>query len=110
MALFTQYVISREEDQFLETIAKTVAEVVQISYAEEALRASEERFRALVESTSDWIWEVNAQGEYTYCSPNVRDLLGYDPEQMIGKTPFSVMPSDEAKRISKIYQKKFKII
>ena len=30
-----------------------------------ALRASEERFRSLVETTSDWVWEVNATGVYT---------------------------------------------
>jgi PAS domain-containing protein len=39
------------------------------------LRASEEKFRSLVETTSDWIWEVDQHGVYTYASPKVRDLL-----------------------------------
>ncbi|NQT25854.1 PAS domain S-box protein [candidate division KSB1 bacterium] len=108
MALFTQHVISPEEDQFFETIAKTVAEVVQISYAEEALRASEERFRALVESTSDWIWEVNAKGVLTYCSPNVKELIGYNAEEMVGRRPFSIMAPDEAERNLKIFQRHVK--
>jgi len=60
---------------------------------------SEERFRSLVEATSDWIWEIDAQGVYTYASPTIRDLLGYEPEEVVGKTPFDLMPPDEAERV-----------
>jgi diguanylate cyclase (GGDEF)-like protein/PAS domain S-box-containing protein len=59
----------------------------------------EARFRALVESASDWVWEVNTRGIYTYSSPSVRELLGYTPEEVIGKTPFDLMPPDEAARM-----------
>ena len=45
--------------------------------AEKSLRESEAKFRDLVESTSDWIWEVDEHGVYTYSSPQVFDLLGY---------------------------------
>jgi len=72
--------------------------------AEEALRASEERFRALTESTSDWVWEVDVDGVYTYASPKVKDLLGYEPEEVIGKTPFDLMPPEEAKRIAEEFR------
>jgi len=72
--------------------------------AEEALRASEERFRALTESTSDWVWEVDVDGVYTYASPKVKDLLGYEPEEVIGKTPFDLMPPEEAKCIAEEFR------
>jgi len=72
--------------------------------AEEELRASEERFRALTESTSDWVWEVDVDGVYTYASPKVKDLLGYEPEEVIGKTPFDFMPPEEAKRIAEEFR------
>ncbi len=68
--------------------------------AQKALRESEGRFRSLVESTSDWIWEVDESGVYTYASPKVKELLGYEPEEIIGKTPFDLMPADEAKRVA----------
>ena len=71
---------------------------------EEALRKSEERFRALTESTSDWIWETDKDGRYTYASPKIKELLGYAPEEVIGKTPFDFMSDDEAKRISKMFR------
>ena len=67
------------------------------------LSASEKRFRDIVESTSDWIWEVNAAGRYTYCSESVTNVLGYTPEQVLGKTPFEFMLPDEAARVGEVF-------
>jgi PAS domain S-box-containing protein len=78
--------------------------VVEAAIAKEALRASEERFRSLVETTSDWVWETDRSGAYTYASPKVRELLGYAPEEIIGKTPFDLMPPDEAQHIGAIFR------
>jgi PAS domain S-box-containing protein len=78
--------------------------VVDAAMAKEELRKSEERFRSLVETTSDWVWEVDATGIYTYASPKVRELLGYEPEEIIGRTPFDLMPPEEAKRVGDIFQ------
>ena len=76
--------------------------VVEAAMAKEALRKSEERFRSLVETTSDWVWEIDRNGVYTYVSPKVSELLGYAPEEIIGKTPFDLMPPDEAQHIGAI--------
>ena len=67
--------------------------------AEKALRESEAKFRALVETTSDWIWEINEQAVYTYASPQVHELLGYTVEEVIGKTPFDLMAPDQSAQI-----------
>ena len=67
--------------------------------AEPLLRQSEDRFRTLVETSPDWIWEVDANCVYTYVSPRVEDLLGYAPEEVLGKTPFDLMPPEEARRV-----------
>lgn len=69
----------------------------------EALRESRERFRSLVETTSDWIWEVGADNRYTYSSPKVEEVLGYKPDEILGKTPFDLMSTDEAKRVKAIF-------
>jgi PAS domain S-box-containing protein len=71
--------------------------------AESAMRKSEERFRNLTETISDWIWEVDKESFYTYVSPKIIHILGYDPEEIIGKTPFDLMPPEEAKRVFKIF-------
>ncbi|MCC7373384.1 MAG: PAS domain S-box protein [Verrucomicrobiales bacterium] len=67
--------------------------------AVEALRVSEERYRNLVETSSDWIWEVDREARYTYASPRIREILGYTPEEVLGRTPFDFMPEDDAERI-----------
>ncbi len=71
--------------------------------AEQALRESEERFRTLVETTLDWIWEIDTEGRYTYVSPVSRSLLGYAPEDLLGRTPFDLMPPAEAARVSAFF-------
>ncbi len=71
---------------------------------EEALHEIEERFRSLIETASDWIWEVDNDGVYTYASPKVKDLLGYEPDEVIGKTAFDMKPLDEAKRVRNIFR------
>ena len=80
------------------------AKIAAHKQAEEELRASEERYKDLVFSTSDWVWETDAKGFYTYCSYKIEDILGYTPEEIIGKTPFDLMPKDEAARIGKIFR------
>jgi len=69
----------------------------------EQIKQSEEKFRALVETTPDWIWEVNSKGVYTYASPRIKEILGYNPKEIIGKTPFDSMPKEEAKKIGKVF-------
>jgi PAS domain S-box-containing protein len=69
----------------------------------DSLRKNEELFRSLVETTSDWIWEVDNDGIYTYASPRVKEILGYEPEEMIGKRPFDFMPPEEAIKIEKSF-------
>ncbi|MEI2405703.1 sensor domain-containing protein [Niallia taxi] len=67
-------------------------------------RTNEERFRLLVEHVSDWIWEVDENGIYTYASPQIKDILGYSPAEVIGKTPFHLMEPLEGKRIAPIFE------
>jgi PAS domain S-box-containing protein len=63
-------------------------EIAVRNKVEEALRKSEDRFKHVTESTGDWIWEVNAEGLYTYSSPVLEKILGYKPKEVIGKKYF----------------------
>lgn len=78
-------------------------DITEHKRVQDALKRSEERFRSLVETTSDWIWEVDEQGKYTYVSPRVQEILGYRPEELVGKTPFELMPAEEAQRVKEVF-------
>ncbi len=60
------------------------------------LKASEEKYRALVESTSDCIWELDGAGRFLYLSPNFREITGYQPDEFIGKSAVGLFPEEEA--------------
>lgn len=77
--------------------------ITERKLAENALRASERRFHDIVNASADWVWEVDAEGRYTYASESVRECLGYTPEEILGKTPFDLMPPDEARRVAAEY-------
>lgn len=66
---------------------------------ERTLRRSEERFRALVENTTDYFWETDTELRHTYVSPQALQILGYTPSEMIDRTPFDFMPSKYAEQV-----------
>jgi PAS domain S-box-containing protein len=65
-----------------------VRDITERKRAEEALRTSEERFRQVAETVSDFVWEVDADGLYTYTSPSVEKILGYTSDELVGKVHF----------------------
>ena len=83
-------------------VSERTREILEVN---RRLKKSEERFRVLVETTSDWVWEIDARGVYTYVSPKVREILGYGPEEILGRTPFDLMPSGEAEKIGAVFRK-----
>ena len=74
--------------QRLQLLSEVFANALQRKRAEEALRESEDRFRQVAESVGDFIWEVDAKGLYRYTSPSVERILGYRPDELIGKKHF----------------------
>ena len=63
-------------------------EIAERRQVETALRRSEERFHAVAASADEWIWEIDAQGLYMYCSEAIEPILGYTPEEVVGKRYF----------------------
>jgi PAS domain S-box-containing protein len=69
-------------------IAELEASETELKRMEGALQESEERFQQVAENAQEWIWEVDANGLYTYASPVVERILGYKPEEVVGRKHF----------------------
>jgi PAS domain S-box-containing protein len=78
-------------------------EIFTLKQAEEVLRKSERRYRSLVETSSDWLWEIDANARYTYVNSRLREIFDYSPEEVLGRTPFDLMPEEEARRVEAIF-------
>jgi PAS domain S-box-containing protein len=76
----------------------------ELAESNRALRVSEERFRDVVMSSSDWIWETDTGGSYTYLSGQIEALTGYTPEQLLGSDPLELMAVAERERIRDLLQ------
>jgi PAS domain S-box-containing protein len=91
----------QERDRLLQILAAQNQSLeAQVAERTAELKQSKERFQNLVETSSDWVWEVNEFGVYTYSSPQVINLLGYSPAEILGKTLFDFMPPAEAERVA----------
>jgi PAS domain S-box-containing protein len=61
---------------------------------EKALLESEERFRSVALNAGEWIWETDAQGRYVYCSPAVEKILGFKPQELLGRYFYDLFRPD----------------
>ncbi len=68
----------------------------------DSLQESEKKYRSLVEATRDFVWEVDKDSVFTYASPSIQDLLGFAPEEVIGKTFFDFMIPVEGECLKKL--------
>ncbi|MDX9822210.1 MAG: diguanylate cyclase [Syntrophales bacterium] len=69
---------------------------------EDALRQSELKFRNLTENMSDWVWETDAAGNFTYSNPPAAELTGLSLGEIIGKPFLSLLEPSDAERVGKM--------
>ena len=56
-------------------------------------------YRNLVETVLDWTWEIKENGTFTYSSPQVKNVIGYTPGEVVGRKFCDFLPEKEAKRV-----------
>jgi len=76
-----------------------VRDVTDRRKTEEALRMSEERFRNIADETDEWVWEIGKDMVFKYSNLRVKEILGYEPEEVIGKSFLDFMSEKELYRV-----------
>ncbi|ERH08455.1 MAG: PAS sensor histidine kinase [halophilic archaeon J07HX64] len=66
-------------------------------------RHRERRFQALVEGSNDIISVVDAEGRYTYQSPSLERILGYDPEEIVGDEAWEYIHPDDREAVRETF-------
>jgi PAS domain S-box-containing protein len=81
----------------------SLLDITERKQAQEALQQSEERFRALIESSSDVTSVIDSQGRVLYQSPNYRSVWGRDSQSEIGKDMFKDVHPDDASLVREAF-------
>jgi len=85
----------------VERALRTAQERSERERMERALRESEERFRSIVESSQDWIWEADRSGRLSYSNPAVERILGLTQQQITDIAWTSLLhPEDRATAVA----------
>ncbi|MGH3022132.1 MAG: PAS domain S-box protein [Gaiellaceae bacterium] len=60
-------------------------DITERKRAEATVRESEAKFRTFVETTEEWVWAADARNIHTYSNPAVERILGWSPEEFVGR-------------------------
>jgi PAS domain S-box-containing protein len=79
-------------------------DITERKQVEAALHSSEKRYRNLVGTIEDVITEVDAKGNFLFASPHFFELNGYEPADLVNKTPFDFMTREDSIRCRRIFE------
>ena len=76
---------TQDDIHFLQSAANVLAAAIERQQSETALRESEAQYRRTIETAAEGIWTLNAERHTTFVNPRMAKMLGYSPEEMLGR-------------------------
>ncbi len=80
----------------VESVMGIVRDITGKSRLDEELRMSEERYRTLVENTSDSVWKIAPDGMIIFASHSVRKMFGFEPSEVTGQPIDLILDNESA--------------
>jgi PAS domain S-box-containing protein/putative nucleotidyltransferase with HDIG domain len=96
------YLVKGHADQQL--IIRSIRYALERKKSAEDLRLSEERFRSMIENSSDLIGLIDREKRYSYVSPSFEKIIGYTPEHLLGRQIIELVHPDETEIILEMIQ------
>jgi diguanylate cyclase (GGDEF)-like protein/PAS domain S-box-containing protein len=81
-----------------------VRDIDQRVAAEARLKESETRYRLLAEYSTDMVFHLDSDLVRRYVSPACRDILGYEPEELVGAQPLEIVHPEDTERLAAVCQ------
>jgi PAS domain S-box-containing protein len=107
MILTDKLSLTNKKAQQYETIHKDLLrEIDERKKYTKALKESESRYRLLADNVMDVLFTIDKNWNYTFVSPSVKKLLGYEPEELIGTSFFDTVPPLTRKKIDSFLKRK----
>lgn len=75
----------------------SITDITERKQVEAALQASEKRYRTIVETAQEGIWQIDDKNITTFINKKMADMLGYKPEEISGKSIYAFMDEDRMK-------------
>ncbi len=101
---WANYVPDADADGAVRGFFVLVNDVTPLWNAEQRLLESESRYRLLAENGTDMVFELDRDLIRRYVSPACREILGYEPTELIGVKPRNQVHPDDAERVSQTFQ------
>ena len=82
-------------------------DVTRQKQSQDALRESEAKYKSIVENSCELIMLTQADGTISYLSPVCKDVLGHEPDALLGKQPW-IAHEDDLEKVKKIHYEALK--
>lgn len=83
-----------------------VIDIEERRRAEDRLRESEEKYRRIVETANEGIWTLDADARITFVNLRMAEMLGYTPDEMVGRQKSDFVTGDERQRVRELFERR----